>query len=947
LERRPARRRLHAIADPMTDAPDHGLDHELDDALMDALCDAVLGVPAATAEQALAALCVAHPTAAHALRRRAASMLAAERALQPQFPLEPDPTTIGDSRVVRRLGSGAFGVVYLCEQLAPVRRAVAIKVLRPGAGDRNTLVRFAGERQALARMNHPAIAQVHDAGALPDGRPYFVMEYVDGVAITHHCEHKQLDLAARLDLFLQLCDGVQHAHQRGLIHRDLKPSNVLVANGAAAADGSARAQPKVIDFGLAKALFAPSEPHGAPIDFLAIGLPTESGRVLGTPGYMSPEQASGQIADVDTRSDVFALGVILYELLTGTRPWPSGAMTAEPPLASTRAPQWAPAIRGDLDWILRKALQPERDQRYASVREFADDVQRHRRNEPVLAGPPTTSYRLRKFVRRNRLLVSATLLVATSAALGVAGVLRYAARAQQNLERFELLAIQSRLQQARDTTATLFPAWPDRLPQFDRWLQQHGEPLQAELPRLEQTLANLREQALPYGDEDAEHDRRTHPAARELANHLATIAYEDTLLAAPLLQQEAFASTKKRLEDDRTRRRGEVPKLEAAVQERRSWRFVDPAQQFLHDTLARVHDDLVPFVRGDDSMLARVQRSKARIRREAEQDATALREPWERAAAAVAADPRFAGFVLRPQFDLVPLGADPQSGLQEFWHRKSANDETPIVVRGSDGQLPLGERFGIVFVLLPPGRTVIGAQAVDPSQPAYDPSARVQESPVHEVTLAPFLLAKHELTQAQWLVLTGERTPSALQAGSLRSDGKAITVRHPVDSASWSECNALLERQGLCLPTEAQWEYACRAGSTTTWPTGAALASLQGHANLADQSASAAGIAFEATLDDDHAVHAPVGSLRPNAFGLCDTIGNVAEWCREPFSSLAYLLPAGEGDGLRPVPEVSQRPLRGGSFEDLPKVATSAARAFAPATARTRTVGVRPARRLQ
>jgi formylglycine-generating enzyme required for sulfatase activity len=186
-----------------------------------------------------------------------------------------------------------------------------------------------------------------------------------------------------------------------------------------------------------------------------------------------------------------------------------------------------------------------------------------------------------------------------------------------------------------------------------------------------------------------------------------------------------------------------------------------------------------------------------------------------------------------------------------------------------------------------------------------------------------------------------------LQAGSLRSDGKAITVRHPVDSASWSECNALLERQGLCLPTEAQWEYACRAGSTTTWPTGAAPASLQGHANLADQSASAAGIAFEATLDDDHAVHAPVGSLRPNAFGLCDTIGNVAEWCREPFSSLAYLLPAGEGDGLRPVPEVSQRPLRGGSFEDLPKVATAAARAFAPATARTRTVGVRPARRLQ
>ena len=296
---------------------------------------------------------------------------------------------------------------------------------------------------------------------------------------------------------------------------------------------------------------------------------------------------------------------------------------------------------------------------------------------------------------------------------------------------------------------------------------------------------------------------------------------------------------------------------------------------------------------------------------------------------------------------LVPLGADPTSGLQEFWHRPSANDDTPIVARGSDGQLPLRDRFGIIFVLLPPGRTVIGAQAEDPEQPAYDPGARIQESPLHEVTLAPFLLAKHELTQAQWLVLTGERTPSTLPAGVVRSDGKAMTVRHPVESASWGECTAVLQQHGLQLPTEAQWEYGCRAGSTTTWSTGAEPGSLQGCANLADASARTAGIAFEATLDDGHAVHAPVGSLRPNAFGLHDTIGNVAEWCREPFSSLAYLLPAGEGDGLRPVPEVQQRPLRGGSYEDVPKVATAAARAFAPATARTRTVGVRALRPLQ
>jgi formylglycine-generating enzyme required for sulfatase activity len=360
-----------------------------------------------------------------------------------------------------------------------------------------------------------------------------------------------------------------------------------------------------------------------------------------------------------------------------------------------------------------------------------------------------------------------------------------------------------------------------------------------------------------------------------------------------------------------------------------------------------VHTELQPFVAGEDSMLVRTQRAAARIRREVVEDAIALRQPWQRAAAAVAADPRFAGFVLSPQHDLVPLGADPDSGLQEFCHRPSANDETPLPKRDEHGRLQLGDRFGIVFVLLPPGRTLIGAQAEDPNRPNHDPNARIQESPVHEVALAPFLLAKHELTQSQWLVLTGERTPSALSAGSVRSDGVELTVRHPVESASWTDCLAVLERHGLTLPTEAQWEYGCRAGATTTWPSGSTVASLQGYANVADASARTAGITIEAGLEDGHAVHAPVGLLRANGFGLHDTIGNVAEWCREPFSSLAYLLPAGSGDGRRPVPEVQHRPLRGGSFEDVPAVATAAARAFAPAGARARTTGVRPARRLQ
>jgi serine/threonine protein kinase len=203
--------------------------------------------------------------------------------------VDDDPRAIGNYQVVRRLGEGAFGVVYA--QTVPIQRHVAVKVLLPGAGSRQMLARFAAEQQVLARMNHPAIANVFDAGALPDGRPYFVMEYVDGAPITAFCDQRRLSVAERLALFLALCDGVQHAHQKGIIHRDLKPSNVLVC------ELQGRPQVKIIDFGLAKALHDPAR-AGSQL--------TEVGRVLGTPGYMSPEQGEGKHEDVDTRADVFS-----------------------------------------------------------------------------------------------------------------------------------------------------------------------------------------------------------------------------------------------------------------------------------------------------------------------------------------------------------------------------------------------------------------------------------------------------------------------------------------------------------------------------------------------------------------------------------------------------------------------------------------------------------------
>ena len=335
--------------------------------------------------------------------------------------------------MLRVLGEGAFGIVHLAEQETPIRRQLAIKVLRPGAGDRTTLRRFAAERQLLAGFNHPAIANVIDAGELPDGRPWFAMEYVAGEPITKYCDDHHLGVDARLRLFLELCLGVAHAHARDIVHRDLKPANVLVAT----VDG--RPRPKIIDFGIAKALRATDE---------AAPEATATGRVVGTPGYMSPEQQNGDSRHVDARSDVFALGVMLFELLAGTLPWPRGAATTHDPpkpssrlstdpgrdtIAATRATEprsLVHRLRGELDWIALQALHPDPAHRYADARALADDVAAHLDDRPLQARPPSWRQRVTRQARRHRLaILGGTALVVVGALVTVALTLSAAARA--------------------------------------------------------------------------------------------------------------------------------------------------------------------------------------------------------------------------------------------------------------------------------------------------------------------------------------------------------------------------------------------------------------------------------------------------------------------------------------------------------------------------------------
>ncbi|MEY2409173.1 MAG: eukaryotic-like serine/threonine-protein kinase [Verrucomicrobiota bacterium] len=387
------------------------------------------------------------------LRQRVESLLGSyatgnflEQAAAPQLPqtfhvtiplTEKPGDTIGRYKLLQQIGEGGCGVVYMAEQTEPVRRRVALKIIKLGLDTKSVIARFEAERQAVAMMDHPNIAKVFDAGATEAGRPYFVMELVRGMKITEYCDEAKLSTRARLDLFIQVCQAIQHAHQKGIIHRDIKPSNILVTVN----DGVP--VPKVIDFGIAKAT------SGQQLTDKTVFTAFE--QFIGTPAYMSPEQAVLTSVDIDTRSDVYALGVLLYELLTGKTPFDAKELLAigldemrrtiretEPPLPSTRfstlaqnersttaqrrgieAPKLASELRGDLDWIVMKALEKDRARRYETPTSLASDIERHLNDEAVMACPPSNLYRFQKMVRRNKLVFAAGMSVAAALVIGL------------------------------------------------------------------------------------------------------------------------------------------------------------------------------------------------------------------------------------------------------------------------------------------------------------------------------------------------------------------------------------------------------------------------------------------------------------------------------------------------------------------------------------------------
>ncbi len=831
------------------------------------------------------------------------------------------PERIGPYEIEGVLGEGGMGTVYLGMQHDPTRR-VAVKVVRVGYGRPDVVRRFEAEQQAIARLNHAYIAKVYRAGVTEESVPYFAMEYVDGKPLLDYCDAERLTIRERLELFRKVCDGVQHAHQKAIIHRDLKPSNIMVAEE----DGNA--VPKIIDFGLAKSLEDPLTEHTQ--------LTGGPGSTLGTPHYMSPEQATGA-KSIDTRTDVYALGAVLYGMLTGRSlfdfetirdravervfdlitnqdPVPPSdrlgrdeeAAREHASRARTSSASLARALRGDLDRIVLMCVRKEPERRYASAAELSEDVLAYLENRPVEASRPSAAYRTRKFLRRNRFFVT----VAATLVLGLA-----VAFAVVNDARLEAVAAASVTEQASRRAARNLDLANERLAEFERM---------ADVKRIQERIAEANSDLWPARpDKVAAMEawlRESEEMADRLEGHRATL---DAM------------------------RRGGVRDVDAAT-DAETWIFEDPRDQWMHDTLAALVADLERFCRpatpNERGGLLADLRARLAVARAIERETIdEPRELWDEAIASIADRdecPMYGGLVLTPQLGLVPMGRDPESGLWEFgvWQQTG---EVPQ--RGPDGRLAFDESSGIVLVLVPEGSFEMGAVGVNGA------------FPVHTVALDAFFISKYEMTQAQWEAFTGENPAYyAPSTGEYRSNWDRLPEsekqlrRHPIENLTWAEYAEVLRRLDLGLPTEAQWEYAARAGTSTTWWSGDDPASVAGAANLHDRFAATvfpAEWGAPEAFDDGFVVHGPVGRFRANPWGLHDVMGNVLEFCRDGFAN--YDRPVREGDGERrsegPIFSYS---IRGGCYLSGLDAVRSVHRNASSPTQRSDQLGVRPMREI-
>jgi len=745
------------------------------------------------------------------------------------------PTKVGSYRIERLLGWGGAGVVYLAAQSRP-RRRVALKVMHANLSHGDALARFRRESEILARLDHPGITRVVESGELetPDGVQAFIaMEYVEGAPLMEHA--RVLGHRERLELGAELARIVEHAHLRGFVHRDLKPANIVVKP-----DG----QPVVLDFGIARRI---GDAEGATDNWTEFVGETVTGQLLGTLAYMSPEQAAGDAGAIDERTDVYALGVILFELITGKLPYDTRDKLITEAIRliergdPTPLSHYGRSYRGDLETIVEKAMRKEPARRYYTAGGLAKDLELFLASRPIEGRPPSPLYRSKKFLSRHRRASYSTigvLALLLTALLSSLSSLRAANNSESEARRERAIALrfadEMLLEKLISETDQLWPARPEELSRFEDWLA-----------RAEQLRTSREVHVLHAAGSESSPDDPT-----GLERLRVLVARLDDFAAAG----GEFDIVRKRYEFARNLEARTVIELEAE---------------------------------------------------------------WAEACAAIADQsraPLYEGLSIQPQVGLIPLGPDPDSGLWEF--SAFGPTGTPPKRDVETGKLEVDESSGLVFVLIPGGEFWFGAQASDPTGINYDPFARAHEGPPEQIALEPFFLAKYEWTQAQWTRITGSN-PSYYADGD-HVDETIFTSQSPVESVTWTECVELLAKLRLTLPTEAQWEYAARAGSGTAFWSGDDVESILLGSNLAEKPPDDA--------RERMRMHGPVGALAANAFGLHDTSGNVSEWCLDVFKVDCRAWPVRPSDGLRLTPDGPERVLRGGSWASAAHVARSARR---------------------
>lgn len=900
--------------------------------------------------EALDAMCLEHPAHARALRDGFEKLAALGLAPCPTQTTPADfPESLGDFQLIRKIGGGGMGVVYLARQESLSRR-VALKVIRP---DRvyypQEVARFRREVEAIARLRHPGIVSVIAVGQ--DRQiPYFAMEWLEGATLFEllrcfegrrvtelegadlwRAVTRLADEAAQFsgeqpestpitqlpDLFQgswcdvslriarQLADVLQHAHGQGIVHRDIKPSNIWITPSGRVV---------LIDFGLARSADASRL--------------TNTGARMGSLLYMSPEQISGM--DVDERTDIYSLGVTLYETLACRSPFESeSSEIAARRIIDGDAPKlrtWNPSITRDAQTVCMKAMTRDAGGRYAGAASLSRDLENLLGRRPIVARPPGWIVRTRRWTQRHPARTVGLLLLASLVFFATFT----AVRERRALRRVQLLADAHWIEQLTSQARSFWPMSPAKIEPIDSWLDEVAQVRERHTIHRRELLA-LRRIALPYTEQDA---------ARDRAPIEATIAGLRDELELVLALVDAAENPAEAMEFNRV----EIADLQSLIADlrskdtRRTWRFAERSAEWRHERLTRLveteYRDLL-------ELEANVRRHRADTAAVHQESLVECRDDWQRAITDIARLEVYGGLRIEPQMSLRPLRRNPQSGLWEFLHVLSGDEPRLAPSEADPGRLAVDASSGIVLVLLPGGeaRTGLRDHEADSEVSARpDPST---ERPLHTVHLAPFFLSKYEMTVAQY-----QRLQGTLATGQEPS-------AHPF-TEDRNEFRSVLERTWLDFPTEAQWEYACRAGTDTAFYTGNFISSLEGHANVADRAQIgshrlAAPLQYTDRFDDGFEFDAPVGSFLPNPFGLYDMHGNVSEWMADIHINRAYsTMKARPGDGLRFfardwLPGLRYA-TRGGSYTSVPANVRSAKRYGVMAEVRWRRPGVRPAR---